>query len=82
MSSTRSIGNTGARIELPLSNRSVAAGGAASNVTSRPVSDACLMASTRRCRSTAVSKVGWRLSPPRIASSEQRVHLTDVEGLA
>jgi len=36
-------------------------------ITSRPVSDACLIASTRRCRSTAVSKVGWRFSPPPIA---------------
>src|ERR1700751_409771 len=37
------------------------------NVASRPLSDACLMASTRWCNSTAVSKVGRRLSAPRIA---------------
>jgi hypothetical protein len=36
-------------------------------VTSRPLSDACLMASTKRCTSTAVSKVGWWLLPSWIA---------------
>lgn len=29
-----------------------------SKLTARPVSDACLMASTKRCNSTAVSKLG------------------------
>src|SRR5262249_4640547 len=36
-------------------------------LTSRPSSDACLIASTRWCSSTAVAKVGWRLLPSPIA---------------
>ena len=35
--------------------------------TSRPVSDACLMASMKRCSSTAVSKTGRLLWPVRMA---------------
>src|SRR4051812_28033815 len=37
------------------------------NVTARPLSEACLIASTRRCRSTAVAKSGTGASLPFIA---------------
>ena len=39
--------------------------------SSRPVSDACLIVSTKWCRSTAVSNVGRRLCPVRIASANR-----------
>jgi hypothetical protein len=42
-----------------------------SNAASRPLSDADLMASTRRCRSIAVSNVGWCVSPSRIARAKR-----------
>ena len=42
-----------------------------SNAASRPLSDADLMASTRRCRSIAVSNVGWWVSPSRIARAKR-----------
>ena len=38
---------------------------------SRPVSDACLMVSMKRCRSTATSNVGRRFRPVRTASANR-----------
>jgi hypothetical protein len=39
--------------------------------SSRPISDACWIVSTKWCRSTAVSNVGRRLCPVRIASANR-----------
>ena len=38
---------------------------------SRPVSDACLIVSIKRCRSTATSNVGRRFCPVRTASANR-----------
>src|SRR4051794_22717054 len=41
------------------------------NIIARPLSDACLIASTRRCRSTEVAKSGRSVSPPPIARAKR-----------
>ena len=69
----RVMNGSGGALELRLPDQLLLkfAGPAQVTGSSRPVSDACLMVSRKRCRSTATSNVGRRFCPVRTASANR-----------